>query len=129
MTESVLSQVAQKTDSVFVLLAIIIAIVILMVAIPILKIMAKRDIETAKKELEKLDKYTQREGQIIHVVQQNTEAFTKLVTILEVNNKNCDVCKAEQTGLWVKANDKLTSILTIVERRKLPREDEEEKTI
>jgi hypothetical protein len=121
----VLTRVAQKSDSMFVLLAIIIAMVAIVIAIPILKIMAKRDIEKAKKDLEKLDKYTQREGQIIHVVQQNTEAFTKLVTMLEVNNRNCDNCKTEQTGLWIKANDKLNSILTIVDRRRVPREEEE----
>jgi hypothetical protein len=115
----VLTEVAKNTDSSVVLIAVVIAAVIILIAIPMYRMMSKKD-------LEKFDKYTQREGQIIQVVKENTAAISKLTQILEVNNRNCETCKAEQTSHWIQTNSKLDVIMTVIERRKSTKESREE---
>lgn len=95
-----LTDIANSTTNDAIVMAIVIAIVVIMVLIPLVLIYNKRD-------KERLQQYIQREGQILQVIKDNSEAYrqtssvmTKLTTLLENNDKHCDDCRAEQLSRY-----------------------------
>jgi hypothetical protein len=61
-------------------------------------------------------RWTEREAQLIQVIQKNTEAWARMTTVLEVNNKNCAECKQEQLDLWKEAICKMDEALVILKK-------------
>ncbi|MCX7924121.1 MAG: hypothetical protein N3B21_19245 [Clostridia bacterium] len=111
-----LNKVAEGTNSELIRFFVIVA-VILLVLVPTLilyfRYKLKKDLEKFKLENKaestQFKDWTEREGNLLKVIKENgqsqkevAEAITKLSVVLEINNKNCDVCKAEQLTKWDK---------------------------
>lgn len=110
-----LGEIAKNTTNDAVLLAIVVAIVLVVILVPLYMIYTKRDGE-------RLTQYIQREGQILQVIKDNSEAYrqtsgvmTKLATLLENNDKHCDDCRSEQLARYdniLTRQEKMNNILT-----------------
>jgi hypothetical protein len=104
---------AKSSDSIILILIVILAIIL----VPVAKALSKINLDRRKYDIE-------REGRIIKVVEKNTEVNTALKTLIENEQKYCAECKQEQRGLFKKlfdnqeiANVKLAEISTHLERR------------
>jgi predicted nucleic acid-binding Zn ribbon protein len=127
----VLNTIAAQTKSELVQFFLIFAVILIAffaIAIPLfnmkIKSAAEKTKEDNKADVDKLDKYIAREGQIIHVIQQNTEVIAGIKTLLEQNNTKCDKCRSEQMVRFQLIEDKLnqnnimlTEMLTIIRER------------
>lgn len=85
----VLGTVAAKTTNDVILSMIVVAVVLIVLAIPVIKLISKASMERRQQELN-------REALILDVIKENTSVQAGLKTLLEQNNKACDECKTEQ---------------------------------
>jgi hypothetical protein len=99
---------ASKSDSIILVLLVVVAIVM----IPVAKTWAGILKDKRKQDSEREDKF-------IQVIERNTEVNAALKALIEGDQKHCDTCKAEQMSLFRKlfdnqeiANMKLTAIST-----------------
>jgi cytochrome c oxidase assembly protein Cox11 len=122
----VLTETTRQTQSElirFFIIAAVVLIVLMLVSIPIYRMMSKRDADKRSKDADnyKLDKYIEREKQIITVIQQNTEVIAGLKMLLTQNTTHCEQCRAEQMGyldlITSKTDDNrmmLTELITLM---------------
>lgn len=123
----VLSEVAGRTNSELILFLIIVAVLSIAAMFVLVPALTKRQVskiqaETAKfnaesnAESESFKRWTEREKQLIDVIQKNTEAWAKMATVLDANNKNCNECRTDQAQLWRDVITKQDEILIILRK-------------
>ena len=119
---------AKQGDSTIIILIIVVALVIVSL-VPVMKTLASIDSAKRKREID-------REGQLIGVVERNTEVNAALKTLIESDRKVCEECRNDQQNLFHKifenqeiANMKLVAISTTLninkEDKKTPKKEEE----
>jgi flagellar biosynthesis/type III secretory pathway M-ring protein FliF/YscJ len=126
-----LQTIAEKTNSELIRFFVIMAVVVLafigVMAMLYPKIMKNTNARQAadnKADQQKLDGYIKREALIIDVVKQNTEAITSLKSVLDINTRHCDTCKADQIsrigelGTKIDANTLILSKISILQENK-----------
>lgn len=95
----VLSQVANKTNSEFVQIAIVFAVLAIVIAIPLYRLVIKARKEALQAKKDTLDQYIKREGLLIDVIKENSTAISELTTMIKNTNDKCNACKTEQTSI------------------------------
>lgn len=109
MGAKLIKEVARTTNSELILFFLIVAVLVMIIAIPLSK-------QLNKNAMSKLEKYMIREAQIINVVQQNTRAITELTIMLQTNNNHCNECRATQLDRFNRIEDLLDEMKDIKER-------------
>lgn len=102
-------ELAKQSDSTILILLVILALIIIAL-IPVMNSVAK--IQERKRQQD-----YDREGQLIRVIQSNTEVNSALKTLIETDQKHCSECKTDQVIMFrdlqnsnVDIRDKVTEI-------------------
>jgi len=136
-----LTEVVKQTRSELILFFVILAVILIAVLVPVVKLIVTRSqnkfagqltLATQKQQDEaeetKRDQYIQREAKIIEVIVGNTEANTKLVTVLEgvkqtldTNHQRCEQCKMEQIQRLASVDQKQNQTLQLLQAQSIAR--------
>jgi hypothetical protein len=109
----VLTTVANRTTNDILLLMIVVAVVAILIAVPLYKVIAKASSERRIQELN-------REALILDVVKGNSAVMAELKSLLQESNDNCDNCRAAQLSLFKRLEDKQdahTVLLTEIKQK------------
>lgn len=101
---NILSKIVGSTTSELVMVAVIFAVVIILVGLPIYRMMTKSEeyrrqqyIDRETKLVETLEKSAdKRETQLIRVIERNSEVMTELKTLFTMSNDKYDLSRREQ---------------------------------
>jgi len=88
-----------------VLVFVIVAVVLILLAYPMYKLVVNS--QTTKRK-----QYLERDGLIIDVIKDNAIAITKLCTVLEGSNKSCGDCKKEQLAHFERLHTNGSDVLS-----------------
>jgi hypothetical protein len=105
--ENVLGAVVGRTTNDVLLLMVVIAVVAILIAVPLYKVVAKASTERRAQEIA-------REALILDVVKGNSAVMAELKGLLKETNENCGACKTDQVAFFQRIEDKQdlsTSIL------------------
>lgn len=109
----VLPEVVKNTNSELILFFVVAAVVLLVLTIPTYRMIVKA---REKKRQQYMDRDKEDRKIFLDVIKENTQASTKLATVLERIDKNCSECKAEQVALFHEINNKQdTTIIAVKE--------------
>jgi len=112
-----INELINKTNSEIILFFIIIAILFLILAIPLSRILMDNKRKGKEQDI-KAQKL------LIDVIKGNSDVMSQLKTVLESTNSNCAKCKAEQLMCFKRIEDKQNAnmiILTKIENRLEPK--------
>lgn len=93
-----LGGIANKTSNDILLLTIVVAIVAIIVAIPLYKLIIK---STATRRQQEIN----RECKLLDVIEGNSTVMAELKTLLTSTNTNCNSCKTEQLAHFQRLED------------------------
>jgi hypothetical protein len=111
--ENVLGAVVGRTTNDVLLLMVVIAVVAILIAVPLYKVVAKASTERRAQEIA-------REALILDVVKGNSAVMAELKSLLQESNDNCDNCRAAQLSLFKRLEDKQdihTVLLTEIKQK------------
>ena len=86
------ANLAKQSDSTILILLVIVALIVI-AFVPVMNTIAK--IQERKRQ-----QHYEREGQLIKVIQSNTEVVSSLKTLFESDQKHCIDCKSEQINMF-----------------------------
>jgi thioredoxin-related protein len=88
---------AKQSDSTIIVL-LVVTVILIIALIPVIKVWDKIATKKRKEEHEREDRF-------IQVIEKNTEVNSALKTLIETDQKHCDMCKKEQKDLFRKMFD------------------------
>jgi maltooligosyltrehalose synthase len=103
-----LTKIAEGTNNDILLLFIVIAIVVILIAVPTFRIYSKNEAERRTQDIK-------REENILNVIRENTTVNSSIKTLLETSVRGCDSCKQEQLQRFMNIE---LGINTLLERGK-----------
>ncbi len=81
--ESIIDGIVQKTENEAIFMFILMLIAIVVILIPLYKLNLSKSKQKQKMEIDRWDKYIQRESSLIDVITHNTEVISELKTLFE----------------------------------------------
>ncbi len=113
-TIELLNSIIEQTDSVLVIFFILVIIGGILILIPIYKLFSKNKADKNEIEVAKLEKYIQRETQLLDVITKNTEVISEIKVLFETTIKNFSESNDSLNEKFTDVDDKLDIVVTKV---------------
>ena len=110
----ILNQIIEKTDSILVIFFILLLIACILVFIPFYKLFSQNRADKNETEVMKLEKYIQRESQLLEVITKNTEVISELKILFETTIHNFTTSNEKINERVTAVDDKVDMVATKV---------------
>lgn len=109
-----LNNMIQKTDSILIIFFILMMMACILVLIPFYKIISKNKADKEETEAARLDKYMQRESELLEVITKNTEVISELKALFEATIHNFSASNDKLNERFTAVDDKVDKVVTQV---------------
>ncbi len=109
-----LNSIVEKTDSVLVIFFILVILGGILILIPVYKLFSKNKADKNETEVTKLEKYIQRETQLLDIITKNTEVISEIKILFEVTIKNFSESNSNLNERFNVFDDKVDNITSTV---------------
>ena len=110
----ILNQIIEKTDSILVIFFILLLIACILVFIPFYKLAPQNRADKNETEVMKLEKYIQRESQLLEVITKNTEVISELKILFETTIHSFTTSNEKINERVTAVDDKVDMVATKV---------------
>ncbi len=110
----ILNQIIEKTDSILVIFFILLLIACILVFIPFYKLFSQNRADKNETEVMKLEKYIQRESQLLEVITKNTEVISELKILFETTIHSFTTSNEKINERVTAVDDKVDMVATKV---------------
>ena len=110
----ILNQIIEKTDSILVIFFILLLIACILVFIPFYKLFSQNRADKNETEVMKLEKYIQRESQLLEVITKNTEEISELKILFETTIHSFTTSNEKINERVTAVDDKVDMVATKV---------------
>ena len=109
-----LNNMIQKTDSMLIIFFILMTMACILVLMPFYKIVSKNKVDKEETEATQLDKYMQRESELLEVITKNTEVISELKALFEATIHNFSASNDKLNERFTAVDDKVDKVVTQV---------------